>query len=157
MRPVERAQLRRRFAANVAIPRDLTERLLAALYMDAASRILQQANTAGGNDGPSLLFGSDLGEWGEIEIASPRAVGGVLCDVWIRPLRWAVNRWLARCTSTPQDEQRLRSGPTLIFPPDLRRSLREPGVICRRRNGAPLDKLEKFIIKRCFRFRTETP
>ena len=155
MRPVERALLRRRFAANVAIPRDLAERLMVALYMNAASTILQRQNVVGDDEDPSLLFGSDLGEWGEVEIASSRAVNRVLHDVWMRPLGWAVRRWLERCASMPHAEQRRDSSPTLIFVPDLRRSLHEPGVICRRRNGIPLSNLEKFVIKQCFRFRKD--
>jgi hypothetical protein len=154
IRPVERAQLRRRFAANVAIPRDLAERLAVALYMDAGNTIFRRQNDVG-DDAPSLLFGSDLGEWGEIEVTSPRAVNKMLYDVWLRPLAWAVRHWLERCANMPQGEQRGRSGPTLIFAPDLRRPFREPGVVCRRRNGMPLSKVEKFVVKRCFRFRKD--
>lgn len=155
MRPVERALLRRRYAANVAIPRDLTQRLMVALYTNAASTVLQRQNAVGDDEGSSLLFGSDLGKWGEVEIAKASAVSRVLHDVWIRPLGWAVRRWLERCASMPRDEQARDSKPTLIFVPDVRRSLRAPGVICRRRGGTPLSQLEKFVIKQCFRFRNE--
>lgn len=155
MRPVERALLRRRFAANVAIPRDLSERLALAMYMSAGATILERQNASGNDEGPSLLFGSDLGEWGEVEVASPRAVNRVLHDVWMRPLAWAVRRWLRRCANMAQGDQRRDSGPTLIFLPDLRRPLQEPGVICRRRNGTPLSQLEKFVVKHCFRFRKD--
>jgi hypothetical protein len=155
MRPVERALLRRRFAANVAIPIDLAERLMMALYMNAATRILQRQNAVHDEEDPTVLFGADLGEWGEVEIASPRAVNKVLHDVWMKPLGWAVRRWLERCTRMPNDEQRRDSRPSLIFVPDLRRPLHEPGVVCRRRNGVPLDGLEKFVIRQCFRFRRD--
>jgi len=155
IRPVERALLRRRFAANVAIPGDLAERLAVALYMTAGTTILGRQNTVREGDGPSVLLGSDLGEWGEVEVASPRAVNKVLHDVWMRPLAWAVRRWLKRCINMPQAEHRQDSRPSLIFVPDLRRSLHEPGVICRRRNGVPLSKLERFVIKHCFRFRKD--
>jgi len=155
MRPVERALLRRRFAANVAIPRDLTERLMVTLYMNAPNTILQRQSAVSDDGSPSLLFGSDLGEWGEVEIVSSQAVDRVLHDVWMRPLTWAIRRWLNRCARMPQDEQRQDSSPTLVFAPDLRRPLDEPGVVCRRRNGAPLSQFEKFVIKHCFRFRKD--
>jgi hypothetical protein len=153
MRPVERALLRRRFAANVAIPKDLSERLMVALYTNAASTILQRQDAVEDED-PSLFFGSYLDDWGEVEIASSGAANRVLYDVWMRPLGWAVRRWLRRCASMPHGEQP-DSRPTLVFVPDLRRSLDQPGVICRRRNGTPLSKAEKFVIKQCFRFRKD--
>jgi hypothetical protein len=155
IRPVERAVLRRRFAANVAIPRDLAQRLALAVYASLGARLLEEQRPTDTDEGPSLLFGSDLGEWGEVEIGSPSAINRVLYDVWLKPLAWAVGRWWRRCNDMPQDPQGRDSRPTLIFSPELTRTLHEPGVICRRRNGLPLSPTERFVVKRCFRFRTE--
>ncbi len=63
MRPSERAKLRRRFAANVSIPQDLSDRLVRVLYADAGSSLLPEPNASDSEERePPLLFGSELGE-----------------------------------------------------------------------------------------------
>ncbi len=156
MRPAERALLRRRFAASVSIPDDLSERLKKALYANAGQSILGEWDTGAIDDGgPSLLFGSDLDEWGEIEIAEPAISKKVLVDVWMRPLGWAVRNWLKRCEKQGADAAQSRSGPTLVFPPDWRRPMPDDGIICRRSHGVPLNALERFLIRQSFRFGKE--
>ena len=156
MRPAERAILRRRFAANVSIPDDLSERLTKALYANAGQSILDQPSTSLVDDGqPSLLFGSDLSEWGEIEVAKPAASKKVLVDVWMRPLEWAIRNWLKRCRKQGADASLGRSGPTLMLLPDWRRPMPDDGVICRRNHGVPLSALERYLIRQSFRFGKE--
>ena len=156
MRPAERALLRRRFAANVSVPQDLTERWTTALYATAGPSLLKQSSTSDGDDdAPSLLFGSDLGDWGEIEIADPALSGKFLYDVWMTPLGWAVRSWWKRCKKHQADALQHHGGPALVFIPDFRRPLPEDGILCRRSHGVPLNALERFLIRRSFRFRKE--
>lgn len=156
MRPAERALLRRRFAASVSIPDDISERLTKAIYTNAGQSILGELSTSPIDDGqPSLLFGSDLGEWGEIEVAAPAISKKVLVDVWMRPLEWAIRNWLRRCRKQDADAPQGRSGPTLVFLPDWRWPMPDGGIICRRNHGVPLNALERFLIRRSFRFGKE--
>lgn len=156
IRPAKRGLMRRCFAANVSIPNDLSARLALYLYTNARASLLQRADVGtGDNDPPSILFGSELGEWGEIEIAEPKSSRKVLRDVWMKPLGWAVRRWWNKCVEHASGNMPHGSTPTLVFTPDLRRPLPEGGIICRRRNGVPLSFIERFVIKRCFRFGRE--
>jgi len=156
MRPAERALLRRRFAANVSIPNDLSERLTKTLYVQAEHSILGELSAdITHSTKPSLLFGTDLGEWGEIEVAAPAASKKILVDLWQRPLRWAVRSWLKRCRKQEVDASAGHSGPTLTFLPNWRRPMSEEGIICRRNHGVPLNRFERFLIRKSFRFGRE--
>lgn len=156
--PSDRSLLRRRFAASVSIPNDISQRLMNARYANAGQFILGESSMGIVDDGqPSLFFGSDLGEWGEIEIQLPKGSNAVLIDVWMRPLKWAIRNWLKRCQKQNDDALHGHSGPTLVFLPDWRRPMPEDGIICRRRHGVPLCSLERFLIRRSFRFGKERP
>ncbi len=157
VQPAERATLRRRFAANVAIPTDLSDRLALALYMGASTSLLQQAERNGDGDEPSLLFGPDLGEWGDVEVADPKLVGKVLYDVWTAPLGWILRRWWRRSAAHGPRSHTLSPKASLVFPADLRRPLSEGGVICRRQKGVPLSAMERLVVRHSFRFRKATP
>ncbi|MDW3205950.1 MAG: hypothetical protein R8L07_10460 [Alphaproteobacteria bacterium] len=153
MRPVERAYLRRRFAASVSIPNDLRERLSTALYLNLSTSLEGGiAKEPPGGTEPTLMFSPIAGEWGVVEVASPNLGRKKLIDVWTRPLGWAVRRWLKRTGAIVVDERHSMLGPTLIFCPELDRSLPEGGVICRRNGGASLSEVEKFVIRLSFRF-----
>lgn len=154
IRPAERALLRRRFAANVSIPQDLSDRLAKALYAASGKSLLRDSNSSDGDDeAPSLLFGPALSDWGDIEVAEPKLSKKILHDVWMTPLGWAVRQWWKRCTTHVPINGQSRSGPALVFAPDLRRSLAEGGVICRRHHGVPMNALERFVVRQCFRFK----
>ncbi len=157
MRPSERAHLRRRYAASVSIPQDLSDRLMRASYTNAGPSLLRESGESDNDDrAPSLLFGSDLGDWGQIEIASPNLSKMVLYDVWMVPLGWAVRSWWKRCKKQEADATaQSHSGPTLVFAPDLQRPLPEGGTICRRSYGVPLNAFERFLIRQSFWFRRE--
>ena len=158
MQPAERALLRRRFAANVSIPNDLTERLTELFYADGIRLIPDQLSTRDvDEEQPSLLSGYDLGEWGEIEVTAPAISKKVLVDVWMRPLRWAVLHWFKRCPKQDVDDSPVHSGPALVFLPDWRRPMPDDGIICRRNHGVPLNAFERFLIRQSFRFGKERP
>lgn len=139
IRPADRALLRRRFAANHAIPQDLFDRYSDMLFFRAGSTLLS-ASEAEDDQHPYIRFGSSFGEWGAVEVEKPHAAGKVLVNVWMTPLGWILRRWRSRCQE--QSQQPRRSGrssrPTLIFLPNLGQKLDENGVICRRNEGVPL-------------------
>ena len=153
MRPAERALLRRRFAASVSIPDDLSERLTKYLYAIGGQSILGQVSTSDIDDGqPSCLFGLNLGEGGEIEVAAPAISKKILVDVWMSPLGWAIRNWVKRCRKQGADDLQGNFGPTLVFLPDWRRPMPDDGIICRRNHGVPLNATERFLIRHSFRF-----
>ena len=158
MRPAERALLRRRFAANVSIPSNLTEILTTNFYANGGRFILGQMRTSDADDGqPSLIFGPGLDEWGEVEVAAPGTSEKILVDVWMRPLGWAIRNWLKRCQKQGPVDSQSASAPALVFLPGWRRPMRDDGIICLRSHGIPLGTLERFLIRQSFRFGKEGP
>ncbi len=158
VRPADRALLRRRFAANIAIPRALFDRYSRALYAAAGSSLLPESDVTE-DSSPSIFFGSSFGEWGVVEVAKPGAAQKILVDVWMTPLGWVLRRWWKRCEKQlPQLDQYTRHiGPALVFVPEIGRSLPEDAVICRRNNGVPLSRLEQLAVRASFRFSKRRP
>jgi len=152
IQPSERAHLRRRFSANVVISQEQIKLLTKERYAKLGSSLLPKS--VPGLKGPSFHFGSDLHDWGKIEVTTRKASRKYLYDVWVTPLSWVLQRWWKRCEkSTSHDGSRV-SVPTLQFAPNPRYPLPKEGTICRRSHGVPLSRLERFIIKHCFRFKT---
>jgi hypothetical protein len=153
MRPIERTLLRNRFAANVAIPADLLDNLAQYHYFHAGRLVAdRQTGRMKKAKPPNLLFGFDLGGSSSTEIVDPSLAKKVLIDVWLWPLSWAIWRWVKRCRESsadvPKGEQELK----LAILPTWQQPLPEDGILCQRRNGVPLDRFERFLIRRSLRF-----
>ena len=159
IRPSERSLMRRQFAAAVSIPRDLSDRIAWALYTNAGSSLLPESrHDAGSNPKPSVLFGSTLGDWGEIEVVVQPRSKKVLSDVWMSPVGWVVRRWWRRCLKQRSDQKnKLFGGPSLVFSARLGRPLPEDGAICKRNEGVPLTRFERLIVRHSFRFGKTKP
>lgn len=152
IRPAERALMRCRYAAAISIPQDISERLTNALYVNAGRSLLKNFDVLeDDNELPPLIFGTPFDDWGEIEIIAPDEANQYLSDVWMRPLGWAVKRWWKRSTEETSKNDRGNNHPTLLFPLSIEQQLPEGGVICRRRGGVPLSKVEGFVIRHSFR------
>ena len=158
IRPTERDLMRRRFAARVSIPQDISALLANWLYIGARKYLLRRAGESTDDDAPpSILLGSDIGEWGTIEVTAPQSAGKFLRDVWMKPLGWAIRRWWKRCLKNTPDGFPYGANPTLLFGPALDQPLDEGAAICRRNHGVPLSRIERRVIKTCFRFKRAKP
>lgn len=154
IRPAERATMRRRYAANVAIPRELSDKIIRVLYLslNSTDRVLVKNATEGRIN---LRFGAvfDLDGRGESEVFAPGAVNKELHDVWLRPLSMAVNRWWKRSLRYARRQQGEEAAANLVFLADFGMPFRPSGLICRRQGGVPMTLLERALIKVSFRFR----
>lgn len=153
MRPMERILSRNRFAANVAIPADLLDKLATSHYLNAGRLIAdRQPDRVNREQSPTLLFGFGLGGSSSTEIADPLLAKKVLVDVWLSPLSWAVWRWLRRCRESSAHVPKGEQEPKLAILPTWQQPLPEDGILCQRRNGVPLDRFERFLIRKSLRF-----
>lgn len=153
IRPTERDLMRRRFAAQVSIPQDISALLANWLYIGARKYLLRRTGESADDDAPRILLGSDIGESGTIEVTAPRSAGKILCDVWMKPLGWTIRRWWKRCLKNTPGGFPHGACPTLIFVPALDKPLSEGAAICRRNRGVPLSRVERRVIQMCFRFK----
>jgi hypothetical protein len=139
-----RERLRELYTANVVVPREMTDRLRHQVY--------GAAGLGGDRDSPSATFGYALGIGSEPEIESDFASPVALGDVHMSIVHWVLRRWVVRCTAQA-DEPGQASGPRLWFSPSLDRPLRGRVAWCRRSGGVPLSDLERWALRRAFRFR----
>jgi hypothetical protein len=155
-----RELLRERYTVNVVQPIEMTQRLRQYLYSIATN---ESFGKTGPNDGKSkdsnVTFGFDFGDPQTVEIEAVFSRPNVLHDVRMTWVRWVVRRWSVRCLKAAATQPRHnRSGlgqyePLLWFTPHMDQPLTGKVGWCRRRDGAPLTAVEKFVLRRAFRFR----
>jgi hypothetical protein len=152
--PNSRETLRERYSANEVIPRDAKARLLRALYSRAPLHIFGEQAL---KEGPCIFFGHGMGvdEDYVTEVTALFPGPTRLVDVWLKPLQWVLERCRRRTRIQPQREQRfgqpLWDG-YLAIVPDFDGILEGRRDWVLRRGGVPLTRLEKWIVRRCFRF-----
>lgn len=152
-----REQLRHRYTATIIQPRSLDLRLRAHVYYVEAPEFVGAAYGSGG--GPSVFFGQDFGTPQQIEVRSNFRRPSCVHDVRMVWVRWVIRRWFRRCeraaniAPTPFGAASGYLGPMLWFTPHLNTPLRGEIGWCRRRGGVPLTSLERFALRRAFRFK----
>lgn len=152
--PSRREALRERYSANEVIPRDAKRRLLRFLYMNAPAHMF------GDNvlkEGPGITFGYGLSldDRAKVEITTALPVQSRLVDVRLRPLQWAFARWQTRVRQQPQSRGQFGQSlweDYLAVTPNFDSVLEGQCDLVRRRGEVALTGLEKWVIRRCFRF-----
>lgn len=148
VQPKQRENIRKLYAANVAIPREIKDALVKAYYHNI-KRSLELGNADG-----KITFALGLGG-GEIEIRKILKHEYILVDVWHKPITWVLKRWLARTNFAPEEDHNWGNSRnhSLDFPLMPTRYYSGEVIICRRTGDITLTKLERQIIKMCFRFK----
>lgn len=145
-----RERLRERYTANVMVPIDMAARLLQQLYHLGGTDLGKR----GQQDQPDIVFGMDYTRPSQVEIATKFTKEVALYDVRMVWVRWVLRRWLARCASAVAPEKRGSSPDCAIwFTLQLDRPLKGNVEWCLRRNGVPLTRTERVVLKASFRFR----
>ncbi|MDU8928185.1 hypothetical protein RXV86_12380 [Alisedimentitalea sp. MJ-SS2] len=148
---------RERYTANIIQPLEMRRYLRNQLYALTGHDL----TTASGsnNDQPSAVFGSDYGNLHAVEIESTFRTPVLLHDVRIIWVRWVLRRWVNRCNkkieedSSQDSNDALSQGPLISFSPNIDVTIEGRVAWCRRRGGVPLTRLEKFVLRRAFRFK----
>lgn len=157
IRPLERSKLRRRFAADVAIPRDLMERLMRGYFLNLGSILKPKlTKTSAAGPAPILYFGYGVTDRSEIEVAEPDLTHRIVHDVWTKPLSWALRSWIKRCGASDVNGAQSQLQPILEFPLHMGYPMPQAGVICQRKGGTPLNAFERYLVRHSFKFRRAT-
>ena len=150
---------RERYTANVVVPVEMKKRLRQQLFLIAGPEFVKEScppATAGGSE-PTVYLGDDFSNAGCVEVPLKPRKGGVLTDVRMMLVRWAVCRWLRRCTAANNNQQKQIGGlthePLLLFPPRLDVAPEPEKGLCRRRGGLPLTRMERMALRYAFKFR----
>ena len=157
--PPSRAILRKRYSANVIIPRDVGRRLMGIYYLVAPERILAGYDPL---KGPRISFGAGplYRERAVVEIARSFRTPSKLYDVWLRPLSYVLDSWQRRTKAAHDQrnaaEHRQREG-DLAFMADLNDECDEKFELLLRDGGVPMTRFEKFLIGLSFRFTRTDP
>ncbi len=153
--PSSREILREHYSANEVIPRDAEKRLLRALYFTAPSQIFGKQAL---DEGPNIAFGHEMGlgdsRISEVTMTFSRPTR--LVDVRLKPVQWVLKRWQGRVRKEAPGRQRFgepRWNAQLTIRPNFDEVLDGPCDLALRRDGVPLTRFEKWIIRRCFRFK----
>lgn len=148
VQPKQRENIRKLYAANVAIPSEIKDALVKAYYHNC-----RQSLELGNADG-KVTFALGLGD-GEIEVRALLKHEHILVDVWKKPLIWVLKRWLERTGFDPEEDHNWGNSRnhSLDFPLMPTRYYSGEVVICRRTGDLTLTRLERQIIKMCFRFK----
>ncbi len=152
--PNTREALRERYSANEVIPRDAKRRLLRFLYLNAPVHMF------GGDalkEGPGITFGyrSSLDDSAKVEITTAFRAPARRVDVRLRPLQWAFARWQKRVRQRPQSRAQFgqsRWDDYLTVTPNFDGALDGRCDLVLRRGEVALTGLEKWVIRRSFRF-----
>jgi hypothetical protein len=152
--PNTREALRERYSANEVIPRDAKKRLLRFYYWRAPEHMFGSAPL---KEGPGIAFGygSTFDDRATAEITITFRVPSRLADVRLRPLQWALARWQKRVRKRPQGPRQYGQS---LWPDSLNvlanfdRVLDGQCDLVLRRGEVPLSGVEKWVIRRCFRF-----
>jgi hypothetical protein len=149
-------RLREFYTANVVLPQELEQRLREHLYSSASTYLV------GSDDGcPSVTFGYDYGEPGIAELETSFKCPMALHDVRMIWVRWVIRRWSVRCEKATLEAPASRfrgshdPGPLIWFTPNIDQRLAGQVSWCRRRGGVPLNAVERFVLRRAFRFRVD--
>jgi hypothetical protein len=154
--PKSREKLRERYTANTVVPYDLWNRMLPWLYLTAPNTLLP---AAADNSGPLLAFGHSLSDTGDAEITTDFKRQSTLRDVRSRLLGEALRRWWQRVEENRPDPSQQQRGTrlgrevTLALTPSFGREFERTTTWCRRSGGLPLDRWERWLIRRSFKFR----
>ena len=143
-----RARIRERYTANVVLPYDLTETLHRAYYAAAPRDFVPAINE---HDGPLIFLGYEPSS-SQPEVSTDFTRPVVLYDVRMKLLGWVLKRWWRRC-QLQGDRGHGQRRPVLAFSPSFGRPLKGTTNWCVREGGVPLTNLEKFLLRRSFRFR----
>jgi hypothetical protein len=158
--PSSREILRERYSANEVIPQDAKKRLMRALYYTAPSQMFGKQALS---EGPNIVFGHGmgLGDFRVSEVTTTFSRPTRLVDVRLKPLRWVLKRWQSRVRKevTPSRQRfgEPRWNAQLTIQPNFDEILERRCELVLRRDGAPLTRFEKWIIRRCFRFKRVSP
>jgi hypothetical protein len=152
--PNTREALRERYSANEVIPRDAKKRLLRLYYWRAPEHMFGAAPL---KEGPGIAFGygSTLDDRATAEITITFRAPSRLVDVRLRPLQWALARWQKRVRERPQGRRQYgqsRWPDSLTVLPNFDGVLDGQCNLVTRRGEVPLSGVEKWVIRRCFRF-----
>jgi hypothetical protein len=152
--PSTREGLRERYSANEVIPRDAKARLLRFLFFNAPAHLFGSEDL---KEGPGITFGygSSRSDGAMAELTTTFRAPTRLVDVRLRPLRWALSRWQKRLRQRPKSRaqfgQSLWDG-HLTVTPNFDSVLDGQCDLVLRRGDVALTGLEKWVIRRCFRF-----
>lgn len=154
--PKARERLRERYTANVIVPRDLSLRLLRMFYNMANQQLIPQTDKKAA---PSVTLGWGILDDGNVELSTLFKHRSTLTDVWLRPLRFVLRRWVERSEKARTHPPAACENP---FGPNIRLDIalsfdsRIEGLSewCLRRGGVPLLGWEKYVVRQCFRFRS---
>jgi hypothetical protein len=153
-----REEIRERYITNFVLPTEMRTRLRQQFYGSAGTDVLPTSEEELESGRPATHFGFDFGELEHVELERTFAKPTVLHDVRMTWALWAIRRWAKRCQATANSGPAkqsgfLNQGPLLSFPIYLDRPIRGKIAWCRRRGGLPMSRLERFIVRRAFRFR----
>ncbi len=153
--PSARERLRERYTANVIVPNDLWQRLLRLFYANAPKELVPVAEE---DSGLLITFGHRILTEGNVELRTIFATPSALYDVWLRPLGFVLRRWWRRSEGTlPQPRRRqsaLRGHDVwLSVEPSFDGIFEGEVAWCRRQGGAAFHSWERWVIRKCYRFR----
>lgn len=151
--PHARARMRERYSATVVIPRDITRRLLNALYLNAPLQLIGKDALS---RGATVTFGHGavFMKKATPEITTKFRGPSHLRDVWLRPVGYVLRRWHRRSPSAKQPQTFVRQdrfgklAVTASF--DGEYDGIEAWLI--RDGGAPLSVWERLVLRHSFRF-----
>jgi hypothetical protein len=153
--PSTRERLRERYSANEVIPRDAGKRIMRALYYTAPQQMFGKDVLS---EGPSIGFGHSLGlgDASTPEITTVFSRPMRLVDVRLKPLQWVLRRWQHRVRKAPRSRPRFGQpawNGQLTISANFDEIYDGRSDWVQRRGGVPLTGPERWIIKRCFRFK----
>lgn len=152
--PSARETLRERYSASEIIPRDAKRRLLRFFYLNTPAQMFGEKEL---KEGPGITFGHgfSLDDCAKAEVTKIFRAPARLVDVRLRPLRWALSRWRKRVRQRPQTRGQFGQSlwrDHLGVIPSFDSVLDGRADLTRRTGDVPLTGLEKWVIRRCFRF-----
>lgn len=153
--PSSRESLRERYSANEIIPRDARLRLLRALFINAPNQIFGEQAL---KDGPGITFGyrSSLDDRAVTEAVKTFRSPVKLQDVRLKPLSWVLHRWQSRVRQRAQQPRRPFGQPLwddqLTIPLGFDDTFEGVTDLAIRRGQVSLNRIERWIVRMCFRF-----
>ena len=154
--PSSREALRERYSANEVIPGDAAARLTRAMYANLGLEIFGRQAT---DKGPFVTFTYNIVEHATPEVTVSFKAPMQLADVYVRPLRWALTRWKKRVRAQPVRDTRSEfpsRSDYLAVMPDFDRVMEGEFTLVRLQSAERLSTLERWVIRRCFRFSRAT-
>jgi hypothetical protein len=154
--PSARERLRERYTANVIVPSDLRQRLLRLFYSNAPKELVPTADEESG----LITFGHGMLTEGDVELCTKFSNPSSLRDIWLRPLGFALRSWWHRSeqsiTRSRRQSSLLGHDVWLSLEPSFDSRFEGQVTWCRRRGGVAFHGWEKWVIRQCYRFRSET-